>query len=308
MNYFPISVLLGGNRKAILQRFKGNGVVSVLDFLKQKRQKFYEKLISQKMLPNDVDTLFNEIDQEIATLREMEQDILNQLHQNQQLKIYQYLCLGEYECLPLNKISLILGDIGSGKTSMMFSAIQNYLINQNRDSNILYYDCSCTLSAQRIYKMIKSNNSEAITIDILNKIQYHAVYYLKDFEQLIKNIPDNTIVFIDGLMTLYYESEIEIYNFYHIINELMRYLHELTESQHNTFVISIRSVQDQLQYIQATKYDQYINTFASTIIHLISTKQSKIMKIHKSLNDRLPFDKSILYQINENGIQWSINK
>ncbi|CAD8200519.1 unnamed protein product [Paramecium octaurelia] len=305
MNYFPISVLLGGNRKAVLQRFKGNGVVSVLDFLKQKRQKFYEKLISQKMLPNDVDTLFNEIDSEIATLRDMEQDILNQLHQNLQPKLYQYLVLGEYECLPLNSISLILGDIGSGKTSMMFSAIENYFSNQISNSNVIYYDCSCTLSAQRIYKMIKSTKSEAATIDILSRIQYKAVDCLKDFEQLIKNIPNKTIIFIDGLMTLYYESEIEIYNFYHIINELMRYFHELTESQQNTFVISIRSVQDQLQYIQATKYDQYINTFASTIIHLISTKQSKIMKIHKSLNDRLPFDKSILYQIGENGIEWS---
>ncbi|CAD8115287.1 unnamed protein product [Paramecium sonneborni] len=305
MNYFPISVLLGGNRKAILQRFKGNGVVFVLDFLKQKRQKFYEKLISQKMLPNDIDILFNEIDIEIATLREIEQNLLNQLHSNQQQKIYEYLKLGEYECLPLYNISLILGDIGSGKTLMMFSAIQNYLINQNKDFNLIYYDCSCTLSAQRIYKIIKSTNSEATTIDIMNKIQYKAVDSLKDFEQLIKTIPNKSIVFIDGLMTLYHESEIEIYNLYHIINELMRYLHELTESQQNTFVISIRSVQDQLQYIQATKYDQYINTFASSIIHLISTKTTKIMKIHKSLNERLPFDQSILYQINEDGIKWS---
>ena len=40
-----------------------------------------------------------------------------------QPKINEYLVLGEYECLPLYNISLILGDIGSGKTTMMFSAI-----------------------------------------------------------------------------------------------------------------------------------------------------------------------------------------
>lgn len=57
---------MGGNRKAILQRLKGNGIVSVLDFLKCKRQKLHERLISQKMLPNDIDALFNEIDSEIA--------------------------------------------------------------------------------------------------------------------------------------------------------------------------------------------------------------------------------------------------
>ncbi|KAM3142580.1 hypothetical protein pb186bvf_005239 [Paramecium bursaria] len=306
MKHYPISLVLGLEKKYLIQRFHGNGILTIFDYRKMKKDVIMKLLKNTNIRDDDAILLLKDIDKQIQDLEIQELKLIQELDEPPQVQPIQnrnYLSIEIpqlQKVITIGEINIINGYQGSGKTSLLWKIMLSNPIK------FIYLDFNAQLNFRRIKQVLQSILQTKQKIDqFLSNIQYRKIFDCEDLENYMGTWKQNSFVIIDGYLLSIFVTEDDLEASKNKVHQISKQFRKLCRQRNITFIIANTSEVGIVDQFEHTDYDQFILPYASSVISLTKDIDSKRVLQVNMAPEGQQFEVPIYYTINDNGFVFS---